>query len=72
MITDNKPYKYDDRPIFCLSTDEKPYLGIANGCKLIEMDTSSVYFFDAEHTEWLLWNGGGQESGDDGGTVPAR
>lgn len=37
----------------CLSTDTKPTdEALANGSVLIEMDTSTVYFYDAENEEW--------------------
>lgn len=36
----------------CLSADTKPTTGIANGSKLMEMDTSKIYMFDAENAEW--------------------
>ena len=38
-----------------LSTDSKPTEGVGNGSAFIEMDTSKVYFFDAENSEWLEW-----------------
>lgn len=34
-----------------LSTDDKPE-GVANGSIFIEMDTGTVYFYDAEGEEW--------------------
>lgn len=37
----------------CLSADTKPTGSyIYNGSKLIEMDTSTVYIYDAENEEW--------------------
>lgn len=37
----------------CLSTDAKPTgEHIMNGSKLIEMDTSTLYIYDAENQEW--------------------
>lgn len=43
----------------CLSTDDKPIDGIANGSKLIEMDTGLEYYFDATGNsgagEWLQY-----------------
>ena len=36
----------------CLSTDEKPTAGVANGSPLLEMDTGDVYVFDKENNEW--------------------
>lgn len=39
----------------CLSTDTKPTDGIANGSILLEMDTSTVYMFDADSETWKEW-----------------
>lgn len=39
----------------CLSTDTKPTAGIVNGSKLMEIDTSKLYCFDEENTEWREW-----------------
>lgn len=40
----------------CLSTDTKPTgEGIANGSKLMEMDTSTLYLYDAENGAWKEW-----------------
>lgn len=41
--------------IRCMSTDEKPTEGIANGSDLIEMDTSKVFFFDEDGKTWEEW-----------------
>ena len=41
--------------IFGLSTDTKPTTGVVNGSAFIEMDTSTIYFFDAAGNEWLEW-----------------
>lgn len=39
-----------------LSTDEKPPASkLDNGATFIEIDTSKIYFFDAENKEWLEW-----------------
>ncbi len=40
----------------CLSTDTKP-IGedIANGSELMEMDTSTLYLYDAENGVWRGW-----------------
>lgn len=35
-----------------LSTDEKPTENITNGSKFIEIDTSKIYFYDAQNQEW--------------------
>ena len=39
----------------CLSTDEKPTEGIGNGSMLKELDTSTLYFYDAENQTWRAW-----------------
>ena len=40
----------------CKSTDTKPTgAHIANGSKLLEMDTSILYIYDAESREWRAW-----------------
>ena len=39
----------------CLSTDEKPVDGIANGSCLYEIDTSKVFVFDEENAQWREW-----------------
>ena len=36
-----------------LSTDEKPTEKIGNGSTFIEIDTSKIFFFDAESNEWV-------------------
>lgn len=38
----------------CLSSDEKP-VSYGNGSRLIEMDTSKVYFFDESGSTWRSW-----------------
>ena len=44
---------------FGLSSDEKPGVedGAGNGSAFIEMDTSTVYFFDSANAEWREWEG---------------
>lgn len=39
-----------------LSTDSKPTEEVPNGAAFVEMDTSRMYLFDAENTEWILWH----------------
>ena len=39
----------------CLSTDDKPE-GADNGELLIEIDTSTLYVFDAEGGTWRAWS----------------
>ena len=38
----------------CMSNDIKP-IDVANGSKLIEMDTSTLYVFDQDSEEWRAW-----------------
>ena len=42
----------------CLSTDTKPTndATMMNGSKLLEMDTSKVYLFDAANRTWREWS----------------
>lgn len=39
----------------CLSTDTKP-TNVANGSKLIEMNTSKLYIFDEANKTWREWS----------------
>lgn len=39
----------------CLSTDSKPTEGIANGSRLIEMDTGTIYYYDKDGEQWLAF-----------------
>lgn len=61
MITPNISGKYDitgtnEGVLFGLSTDTKPTGGgIGNGYMFVEMDTSKLYFYDAEGKRWLAW-----------------
>ena len=45
---------YKVETYYGLSTDTKPS-NVANGSVFIEMDTSTLYFFDAENGEWKEW-----------------
>ena len=38
----------------CLSTDTKPTT-YGNGSILMEMDTSTIYFFDEKNNTWRAW-----------------
>lgn len=38
----------------CLSSDAKP-TNVANGSKLLEMDTSTLYIFDDTNSTWRAW-----------------
>lgn len=43
--------------LFGLSTDTKP-ITVANGSCFVEMDTSTIYFFNAAGSsgeEWIAW-----------------
>lgn len=44
--------------MFGLSTDTKPTTGVVNGSAFIEMDTSTIYFFDAAGGQWIEWGNG--------------
>lgn len=45
---------------FGLSSDDpKPTEGVGNGSAFIEMDTSKVYFYDAENEEWKVFAANG-------------
>lgn len=39
-----------------LSTDVKPVEDVANGSIFIEIDTSTLYFFDLDNEEWKEWS----------------
>ena len=39
----------------CLSSDTKPTDNIENGSVLMEMDTGTMYIFDAENSVWRAW-----------------
>lgn len=41
--------------LFGLSTDSKPTTGVANGSIFMEMDTSSIYLYDAAAAQWVEW-----------------
>ena len=56
-----KPYVQNDGSIkyywegVCKQADTKPTEGIVNGSLLLELDTSTAYFFDEENGEWKAW-----------------
>ena len=64
MLTTNKLVYFsetDEEPKrllegHCLSSDTKPTEGVHNGSLLLEMDTSTVYFFDEAGKRWLPWS----------------
>ena len=37
----------------CLSTDDKPTTGIANGSTCIEIDTGKIYMFNEAGSAWV-------------------
>lgn len=39
----------------CVSSDTKPTEGVRNGSICIEMDTSTLYFFDEASKTWRAW-----------------
>ena len=57
-----------------LSTDEKPLhdARLHNGMPLIEMDTSTIYFFDSENRKWWPFStaGGGSGGGSAADIIP--
>lgn len=44
--------------IYCNSTDTKPTDGLANGSKLIEVDTGTQYLFNEATSTWVQSSGG--------------
>lgn len=54
MITADK--SKDQATFFGLSTDTKPTgAEVANGSCFLELDTSKIYFYDADGGQWLEW-----------------
>ena len=51
-----------------LSTDSTKPSNVANGSRLVEMDTSNIYFYDAENAEWLEWGSVVQSDAQGGDT----
>ena len=41
-----------------LSSENKPTEGLATGSLFIELDTGTVYYFNADTTEWAVFGGG--------------
>lgn len=57
MITADK--SKDQATFFGLSTDVKPTgAAVANGSAFIELDTSKIYFYNADGAEWQEWGAG--------------
>ena len=52
---ENSPVYYAEGT--CLSSDQKPE-GLANGSKLLEMDTGTLYMYDSENKTWRAWTVG--------------
>lgn len=63
FVTEDKAYRQG----FCLSDDEKPVddSTMANGSKLIEMDTGSTYYYDEANSSWVLWESGSVPEDDE-------
>lgn len=61
MVTNgNVRYNSQDQAVqaivyYGLSTDDKPTTGVGNGSCFIEMDTSKIYFYDENGSQWLEW-----------------
>ena len=49
---------------FGLRTDDKPSGTALNGRAFVEMDTSKLYFYDAENGTWIEWTGGSSNIDD--------
>lgn len=60
MFTSNKAASVGQDKVlieaFCLSSDTKPTNGVANGSIALEMDTSTLYFFDEKNNIWRAWS----------------
>lgn len=50
MVTCVERYEYRG-----LSTDRKPSDYVTNGAVFIEMDTGSIFFFNAHDKKWIEW-----------------
>ena len=63
MVTKASSY---DRPdlFFGISTDTKPS-EVSNGSCFVEIDTSKVYFYNAEGDSWVEWS----EDSHSGGNI---
>lgn len=51
-----------------LSTDEKPTENVRNGSTFVEMDTQTMYAWNAETGEWVEQSGSGDSGGGSGGS----
>ena len=59
---------YKSEIFWGLSTDSNSMpTNVANGSVFIEMDTSKVYFFDAENGDWLEWGAETDATNAEGG-----
>ncbi len=45
----------DTDTYYGLSTDSKPASGVGNGSAFIEMDSGTLYFYDAAGAQWIEW-----------------
>ena len=58
----------DQAMFYGLSTDEKPSgADVANGACFLEMDTATIWFYDADAGQWRAWQTDGwhpSEGGD--------
>ena len=57
--TTKKCVKFGENPKYyaegeCTSLDDKP-TDLANGSKLLEMDTATMYVYDEENETWRAW-----------------
>jgi hypothetical protein len=51
VLTDGTPVYFGHGE--CLSTDEKPTVGVANGSDVTEIDTGDVYLFNETGAAWV-------------------
>lgn len=61
MVTCVDRYEYRG-----LSTDKKPSEYVTNGAAFIEMDTSSIFFFNAHENKWIPWISASKSDESDG------
>lgn len=57
MISDMRGYLEEEQPhdLYGLSSDTKP-TDVPNGSVFVEMDTTTIFVFDAENTYWRQWS----------------
>lgn len=62
MLTFNTEIKVNSTKVYregsCLSSDTKPVNdpSMMNGSKLMEMDTSKLFLYDATNNQWREWS----------------